>query len=92
MSPLSNLLWMKETGFEPYHKAAYFISAKEYVIQKWFGQQLIDYSMASATGLFNMNTFDWDEQALALTGVDKKQLSKIVPPTTILTGYKSRAC
>lgn len=86
MSPLSKLLWMKETGFEPYKKAAYFISAKEYVIQKWFGQQLIDYSMASATGLLNMNTFDWDAQALALAGVDKKQLSKIVPPTTILTG------
>ena len=49
-------------------------------------ERLIDYSMASATGLFNMNTFDWDEEALALAGVDKKQLSKIVPPTEILTG------
>lgn len=86
MSPLSKLLWMKETNFEPYQKAAYFISAKEFVIQKWFGQQLIDYSMASATGLFNMNTFGWDVDALALAGVNKKQLSKIVPPTTILTG------
>ena len=86
MSPLSKLLWMKETNFGPYNEAAYFISAKEYVIQKWFGQRLIDYSMASATGLFNMNTFDWDEEALALAGVDKKQLSEIVPPTKILTG------
>ena len=86
MSPLSKLLWMKETAFEPYQLATYFMSVKEYVIQKWFGRRLIDYSMASATGLFNMTTFDWDEQALALTGVDKKQLSEIVPPTEILTG------
>ena len=86
MSPLSKLLWMKETAFEPYKLATYFMSAKEYIIQKWFGRRLIDYSMASATGLFNMTTFDWDEQALALTGVDKKQLSTIVPPTEILTG------
>lgn len=42
--------------------------------------------MASATGLFNMNTFDWDEEALALTAVDKKQISNIVPPTEIVTG------
>ena len=77
MSPLSKLLWMKETNFEPYQQAAYFISAKEYVIQKWFGRSLIDYSMASATGLFNMKTFDWDEEALALAGVDRNQLSKL---------------
>ena len=89
---LSKLLWMKETDFEPYNEATYFMSAKEYVIQKWFGQRLIDYSMASATGLFNMNTFDWDEEALALAGVDKKQLSKIVPPTEILTGIDKAYC
>lgn len=86
MSPLSKLLWMKETAFEPYELATYFMSVKEFLIQKWFGRRLIDYSMASATGLFNMTTFDWDELALTLTGIDKKQLSKIVPPTEILTG------
>lgn len=86
MSPLSKLLWMKETAYEPYELATYFMSVKEFVIQKWFGRRLIDYSMASATGLFNMTTFDWDELALTLTDVDKNQLSKIVPPTEILTG------
>jgi gluconokinase len=86
MSPLSKLLWMKEMDFGPYLNATYFMSAKEYVIQKWFGRRLIDYSMASATGLFNLNTFDWDEEALALAAVDKKQLSNIVSPTEILTG------
>jgi gluconokinase len=85
MSPFSNLLWMKETDFGPYQEATYFISAKEYVIYKWFGRRLIDYAMASATGLFNMNTFDWDEEALALAGIDGKQLSEIVPPTEMLT-------
>lgn len=34
MSPLSKLLWMKETSFEPHTKATYFMSVKEYVIQK----------------------------------------------------------
>lgn len=86
MSPLANLLWMKENDFGPYQEAAYFISAKEYVIYKWFGRRLIDYAMASATGLFNMNTFDWDEETLKLAGIEEKQLSEIVPPTEILTG------
>lgn len=86
MSPLSKLLWMKETNFEPYHKATYFMSAKEYVIQKWFGVRKIDYAMASATGLFNMKAFHWDAQALSLSGIRYPQLSEIVPPTEILTG------
>lgn len=90
MSPLSKLLWMKETNFEPYQKAAYFMSAKEYVIQQWFGVRKIDYAMASATGLFNMKQFDWDEQALGLTGVRAEQLSEIVAPTEILTGLDER--
>ncbi len=88
MSPFSKLLWMKETNFEPYKKAAYFMSAKEYVIQKWFGVRKIDYAMASATGMFNMKKFDWDEQALELSGVRYEQLSEIVPPTEHLTGLK----
>src|SRR5699024_11531122 len=85
MSPLSNLLWMKETDFAPYKEATYFISAKEYLFYKLFVSRLIDYAMASATGLFNMNTFDWDEEALAIAGIEAKQLSEIVPPTEVLT-------
>src|SRR5699024_6152319 len=45
----------------------------------------IDYAMASATGLFNIHTFDWDTSALDLVGVKRNQLSKIVPPTEIFT-------
>lgn len=86
MSPFTKLLWMNETDFEPYREATYFMSVKEYLLQKWFGRRLIDYSMAAATGLFNLTTFDWDEDALNLVEVRREQLSKIVPPTEILTG------
>jgi gluconokinase len=86
MSPLSKLLWMKEVEYEPYLKANYFLSIKEYILQKWFGQCVIDYSMAAATGLFNAKTFQWDDEILELAGVKKEQLSKIVPPTEVLTG------
>ena len=85
MSPFTKLLWMKENDFEPYQKAAYFVSVKEYILQKWFNHHAIDYAMASATGLFNIHTFDWDTSALDLVGVKRNQLSKIVPPTEIFT-------
>lgn len=84
MAPLAKLLWMKDTSFAPYEKATYFMSIKEYIIYKWFGQRLIDYSMAAATGLFNMETFTWDKDVLQLCGVHPEQLSDIVQPTKIL--------
>lgn len=88
MNPFVKLLWMKENEYEPYKKASYFMSIKEYVINKWFGQHWIDYSMASATGLLNLQTMDWDEEVLKLAGVKRSQLSAIVPPTTVLPSLK----
>src|SRR5699024_3492385 len=52
MTPLLKLIWMKETNDEAYQNAAYFISMKEYLLYKWFGKRVVDYSTASATGLF----------------------------------------
>ncbi|MGG1676003.1 gluconokinase [Neobacillus sp. NRS-1170] len=86
MTPFVKLLWMKETNYESYNLAAYYMSIKEFVLQSWFDQRVIDYSMASATGLFNPATHSWDSELLGLTGINEGQLSNIVPPTAILTG------
>ncbi|MDN3018833.1 gluconokinase [Paenibacillus sp. BSR1-1] len=86
MTPFVKLLWMNETNYEPYNLAAYYMSIKEFVLHTWFNQRVIDYSMASATGLFNPATQSWDSELLGLTGIDERQLSNVVPPTAILTG------
>lgn len=86
MSPLVKLLWMNETGYEPFQKATYLMSVKEYLLLQWFGKRIVDYSMASATGLFNGETLDWDTEILELLNVKKEQLSRPVPPTERLTG------
>ncbi|MGP4042465.1 gluconokinase [Gracilibacillus sp. D59] len=89
MSPLLKLMWMKENNYQPYQQAAYFMSMKEYLLFKWFDKRVIDYSMASATGLMNVKSLDWEEEALALAGVERSQLSKIVGPTEIVDGLKA---
>ncbi|WP_440894734.1 gluconokinase [Amphibacillus sp. Q70] len=86
MTPLLKLIWLKEEQAQAYLKANYFMSMKEYLIHRWFGKRVVDYSMASATGFFNVNDLKWEESALKLAGVREEQLSKIVPPTEILTG------
>lgn len=86
MSPLTKLIWMKETNYEPYHQAAKFVSIKEYLLQKWFGQFIVDYAIASASGLFNIHTFKWEKEALQAAGISKEQLSEPVPSTAICQG------
>jgi gluconokinase len=86
MSPLAKLIWMKETNFQPYFRAEKFVSIKEFLLYRWFGAELVDYSVAAATGLFDIHRLCWSEEALLMAGITKEKLFKPVPPNTILTG------
>jgi gluconokinase len=88
MTPFVKLLWMKETNDKAYHNASYFMTMKEFLLQKWFGARVIDYSMASSTGLLNVKALDWDDEVLALAGITREQLSDIVPPTKVLNNIR----
>ncbi|MEI7027863.1 gluconokinase [Paenibacillus sp. y28] len=89
MSPLLKLMWMKDNEPELHDKTYKFVGIKEYVFAKLFGQVIIDHSLASATGMFNLRELDWDKQALEVTGVRQEQLPKPVPTTYILEGLNS---
>jgi gluconokinase len=75
MSPLCKLLWLRQNQPELLQRAHKFISIKEYVYFRFFGKYLIDYSLASATGLFDIRQLRWYPPALALAGIGPEQLS-----------------
>jgi gluconokinase len=89
-SLVAKLLWMQEQDPETFSKAAKFVSLKEYILHQLFDEYVVDYSIASATGLFNPEKLDWDEEALAIAGLKRTQLSQLVPTTHILRGLKPR--
>jgi gluconokinase len=78
MSPLCKLLWWKEHEPDQFHLTHKFISIKEFVIHHLCGAFLIDHSLASATGLFNIDTLTWSNEALQLTGLTADKLSEPV--------------
>nr|WP_249866213.1 gluconokinase [Paenibacillus konkukensis] len=86
MSPLSKLTWLRHEEQELFAKAHKFISIKEYVFYKLFKRYVIDYSIASATGLFHLERLTWDEEALQVAGVTADKLSEPVPTTRAMTG------
>lgn len=86
MSPFLKLVWMRENNYEAYKKAAKFVSIKEFLLFKWFGKWVVDYSVAAATGLFNIHHFSWEPDALKIAGISDNNLSTVVPPTYVLEG------
>ena len=81
MSPLVKLLWLRHEQPKIWKQARRFIGIKEFVLRRLCGEYLIDHSIASATGLFNLEARDWDAGALALAGIDASRLSRLVPTT-----------
>lgn len=88
MSPLCKLLWMKEEQPALHAAAAKFIGIKEYLFFHFFGQYVIDHSIASATGLFDIYDLGWNETALREAGITPEKLSTPVSTSHAVTGLK----
>jgi gluconokinase len=80
MTPVCKLLWLKEHQPEIYQKADRFIGIKEYVVFRLTGKFLVDYSIASATGMFNIRELEWDSYTLKKLGLKAEKLSSAVSP------------
>ncbi|WP_373514749.1 gluconokinase, partial [Persicitalea sp.] len=80
MSPLCKLLWLRENEPKLFKKAARFVGIKADVFFKLAGEYLVDYSIASATGLFNIEKFAWDEYTLNYLGLAADRFSEPVSP------------
>lgn len=91
MSPLVKLIWMREERPELFQSAHLFGGIKEYILNRLFGIMVMDHSIASATGLFNLETLTWDREALLLAGIREDQLPRLVPTTERINGLKKEA-
>lgn len=78
MAPLSKMMWIKQHQPAIYAQTCKFISIKEYFWFKFFGKFEIDYSIASATGLFDIKNLGWSEKVIHLAGLDSSKLSQPV--------------
>lgn len=85
MSPLCKIAWIRDELPEIFNNTYKFISVKEFIFYRLFGKFLVDYSIASATGLFNTNELSWNPESLTFAGITTAYLSEPVSPTHIET-------
>jgi gluconokinase len=84
MSPLVKLVWLREREPAIHARAARWVGLKELLLHRLTGRWVVDRSVASGTGLLDMATGDWCNEALELAGVRREQLAELVAPTDIV--------
>ena len=73
---LWKILWLKENKNGIFSKTSKFLSLPDYLAYKLTGKFAISYALASTTGLFNINSLEWDKEILKMAGISKSQLSE----------------
>lgn len=79
MSPMLKIAWIRNNDQQRFRQTSKFLSIKSYIIQQLTGDYLMDYSIASATGLLNIHTFSWEADALQYAGITAGQLPGLAP-------------
>jgi gluconokinase len=92
MSPLCKILWLKEHNEVVFKNAFKFISIKEYIWFKLFNEFQVDHSIASATGLMDIQSCEWSANALALLDLGEEKFSKLVATNYKRSNASADAC
>jgi gluconokinase len=85
MSPLAKLAWWRATDPDTLRDTPRWGGVKELVLAVLADEPfLLDLSVASGTGLYDIHERRWDAEALDIAGVRPGQLAEVVPTTTKL--------
>jgi gluconokinase len=80
MSPLTKIRQMRDTDGRVFSSTKCFAGIKEYLMYRLTGRMVLDYSTASATGLFDSVNKRWCEKAMQWSGITADYLAEIIPP------------
>jgi len=80
--PLTKLLWLRDAMKIGRDTKVSFV--KDYIIYRFTGSWVLDYGVASGTGLLNIRSLRWDSYVLGISGVDEDMLPQLVEGAKIL--------
>ncbi len=70
----AKLRWLAQSQSEIFAHVAQWISFGEYLHRRFLGQSVCSFSMASATGMLDQRTLQWDSELMQVLGVHMEQL------------------
>lgn len=75
--PPAKLLWLSETQPDEFKRTKRWMSAGEYLLLKFCGRAAASTSMVSATGLWNQNARNYDDEMLGALPVSREQFAPV---------------
>lgn len=86
----AKLRWLAEGEPERFRRAAHWMSFAEYFLLRCSGRRACSLSMASGSGLLNLNERTWDALILAALPIGVDQLSPLFDLDAPVTGLSAR--
>lgn len=83
--------WLREEAPEQFARVATFGSIKDEVLVRLTGRRVVDRSVASASGLFDLTSGTWDPPILDALGISTERLPVVVEPTDQVGGLTPEA-
>ena len=87
----ARLRWWFEDAPAIAGQAARFVALKDWILFQLTGVWATDWGLASTTGLLDIHRLAWDDEALALAGVNSGQLAPLVSPLQKVGGLTLEA-
>lgn len=82
MYSISKMMWLKRHCPEIYAAAKRIHLIEDYVVWHLTGRAQIDYSLATRTMAFDINTLAWSDEIFAAAGISPSLMSRPVPTGT----------
>ena len=84
----ARLRWIGANAPELMLRASRFTSLKDWIVFKITGVWAADAGLASTTGLLNIHSLKWDDEALALARIEAERLPELVSIRAVAGGMK----
>lgn len=81
MSPLTKIMWLNEHQPELIGRTSYFADIKSVLLQRLTGEWVLDYSTASATGMFDTKKLVWSDEIISHLSISIDQLPRPISGT-----------
>ncbi len=73
----AKLAWLRRTEPRLFRRVSRWVSPAEWIFERIFGVRGCSPSMASGTGLYNLDEHDWDHELLNAAGIKKTHLGSL---------------
>jgi gluconokinase len=78
----AKLRWLRRTQERLFSRVTRWVSPAEWIFEELFGATGCSHSMASATGLYDLRTRQWDTALCAACGLEVEQLGQLIETAT----------